>query len=190
MAKWYQKAARKYDWACAGGTAEMAVWTQLLEAEGLQEGEGPEVRGRAAALLDLVKCFEKVRLHHVWRWGLYWEVPTRLLRMLCVCYSIGRRIQYKGSLSTEVSTVTAIVPGSAFAIAALHMVMLHPCDQLIARWPVSLCKYVDDLAIACKGLSKEVADELPEAVQWFSADLRVTYSWKSARMWVTRKANR
>jgi len=87
VARWDQRAARKYDWACAGGTAEMAVWTQLLEAEGLQEGDGPEVQGRAAALLDLVKCFERVRLHHVWRWGLYWEVPPKLLRMLFAYYS-------------------------------------------------------------------------------------------------------
>ena len=65
------------------------------------------------------------------------------------------------------STVTAIVPGSAFATAALHMVLLHPCDQLVAKWPVTLCKYVDDLAIAYKGRSREVAEELPEAVKWF-----------------------
>ena len=90
----------------------MAVWLQLLENQGLPEGSGPEVQGKVTALLDLVNCFENVRLHHVWRWGLCWKVPPRLLRMICVTYAVARRIQYHGSLSTEVSTVTAIVPGS------------------------------------------------------------------------------
>ena len=81
-AEWYRKAARDYDWACAGGTAEMAVWHQLLEQESLLPEEGPEAEGRLAALLDLVKCVERVRLHHVWTWGMYWQVPKRLLRLI------------------------------------------------------------------------------------------------------------
>ena len=47
MAEWYRKAARDYDWACAGGTAEMAVWHQLLEQESLLPEDG--ARGRRQA---------------------------------------------------------------------------------------------------------------------------------------------
>ena len=173
IARWYQNAARKYDRACAGGTAEMAVWTQLLEAEGLQDGSGPEVQGRAAALLDLVKCFEKDRVDHVWKWGMFRKVATKLLRMGCVTYSMARRVQYRGSLSSEAETVTAIVPGSVFVIAALRMVRLHPWDLLVARWPVRLCRYVDDLGIASKGASKEVVRELTDAAQRLINELEV-----------------
>ena len=154
MAAWYKQAARDYDWACAGGTAEMAVWLQLLEQESLQPADGPEAEAIISTLLDLVKCFEKVRLHHVWTWGLYWKVPRRLLRMICLTYSMARRILYRNSYSSAVSTVTAIVPGSVFAIATLHMVLLYPCDQVVHRWPVRLCKYVDDLTISCKARAK------------------------------------
>ena len=31
--------------------------------------------GRATALLDMTKCFEQVRLWHVWRWGLSLGLP-------------------------------------------------------------------------------------------------------------------
>ena len=59
MAAWHKQAARDYDWACAGGTAEMAVWLQLLEQESLQPAEGPEAEAIISTLLDLAKCFEK-----------------------------------------------------------------------------------------------------------------------------------
>ena len=160
MAAWYKEAARTYDWACAGGTAAMAVWVQLLGPSGSQKADGPNALGRAAVLLDLVKCFERIRLHHVWRWDYTRGVLRRFLRLICVSYSLSRRILHMGSISDPVETITVIVPGSAFAIAALHMVPLHPCDKVIRTMPVILCKFVYDVTIARQEESSEVVEDL------------------------------
>eukprot|EP00973_Karenia_brevis_P058299 8115835-Karenia_brevis.AAC.1 len=65
-----------------------------------------------------------------------------------------RRVSYMGSVSQAVQVISAIVPGSAFAIAMLHCVLLYPCDYIVHRWPtLRLAKYVDDLSVAVQDTS-------------------------------------
>ena len=102
---------------------------------------GPEAVQRGCALLDLVKCFERVQLRHVWEWGCYWKVPRRLLRLILTVFSFQRRLIVEGSASEATETITAIVAGSVFSCAILHMVLIWPCDRLLSLWPaVSLTK--------------------------------------------------
>ena len=56
------------DWGCKGRSAEMAAWQHLVLEEGQDDKPG---MGSATAPLDMTKCFEQVRLWHVWRWGCY-----------------------------------------------------------------------------------------------------------------------
>ena len=71
--QWMISQSRSYDWACKGRSAEMAAWQHLV----LEEGQDDELgMGRSTALLDMTKCFEQVRLWHVWRWGCHWGFAT------------------------------------------------------------------------------------------------------------------
>ena len=72
MLCWMRSQEREYHWSNVGGTAETAVWQQLVHAESLDlKDDGADSEAMATVLLDLVKCFEKVRLEHVWNWGCY-----------------------------------------------------------------------------------------------------------------------
>ena len=52
---------------------------------------------------------------------------------------------------------TTIDSGSVFAIAALHMVLLHPCDQVVSRWPLQIYKSMDDVTMSRQADSADVA---------------------------------
>ena len=72
---WLIDQDRPYDWAKVGATAEAAVWGQLVRAEALDpDADTFESEAVGTVLLDLVKCFENVRLAQVWQWGCYWGV--------------------------------------------------------------------------------------------------------------------
>ena len=166
MNQWLRSIERDYDWAAAGRSAEQAVWEQLVHAEALDaDDDSPGAITSATLLLDLVKCFDRLRLEHVWRWGCYWGAPRRLLRVILVVFSFCRRLVVEKSFSVELRTITAIVAGSRFSCAILHMVLVWPCDRLLALWPsVSLAKFVDDLSLRVQGCASHVADVVPRVL--------------------------
>ena len=86
--QWMISQTWPYDWACKGRSAEMAAWRHLVLEEGHDDRPG---MGRATALLDMTKCFEQVRLWHVWRWGCHWGFPRALLRIILLVFSFQRR---------------------------------------------------------------------------------------------------
>ena len=72
----------------------------------------------------------------------------------------------------QVSTVTAIVPGSCFAIAVLHLVLMHPCDCAVRRWPdLQLSKYVDDLTIVGFGRAEQLLEQADDLADWLLEEL-------------------
>ena len=99
--------------------------------------EGPEGEAVATVLLVLAKCFGRAQLKRVWARGFRRGFPRRVLRLMLVSFSAARTIVLDGCRSNVVEVVTAIVPGSRFAMAALHIIMLEPCDLLLARWPTA-----------------------------------------------------
>ena len=157
----------QYDWAALGKTAETAVWQQLVLSEGVDtKQDNPTTEAVATVLLDMVKCFEKVKLMHVWRWGRYWGVPVGLLKLILQVFTFQRTMIVEGSHSNRIRTVNAIVPGSAFSCAILHIVLLWPCDNLLRLLPtIRLAKYVDDLSITVKGPRDKAADTVVAATK-------------------------
>ena len=153
---------RPYDWACRGRSAETAAWQHLVLEERQDDKPG---MGRAMALHDMTKCFEQVRLWHVWRWGCHWGFPRALLRIILLVFSFQRRVGLWGSVSQPVTTYAAIIAGSVFSCAILHMLFIWPCDCLMSKWPrLRLTKYVDDLTISYRGMNHIVADVTTEAL--------------------------
>ena len=178
--RWYAKAARAYDWACAGCSAEKAVFIQLLETEALTGNEGPEEEARLTILLDLVKCFDKVRSVHLWRWGLAHGMPKKLLRLVLRTFSLTRRLMVHGSFGEPVRTVNAMLAGSVFAIAMLHAVMVYPCDALIKKFTrIKLAKYVDDISLAIQGKQKQIEHEILEAWDWLQDFSKTNWTARS-----------
>ena len=55
MKKWAATMACTYDWAAEGRSSVEAVWWQLLQAEALDEGDGPEAEGMITVLIHVVK---------------------------------------------------------------------------------------------------------------------------------------
>ena len=70
-----------------------------------------------------------------------------------------------GLVSQPVTTCEAIIAGSVFSCAILHMLFIWPCDCLMSKWPrLRLTKYVDDLTISYRGMNHAVATVITEAV--------------------------
>ena len=135
-----------YDWACKGPSAEMAGWQHLVLEAGQDDKPG---MGRTTAPPDMTKCFEQVWLWHVWRWGCHWGFPRALLRIILLVFSFQRRVGLWGSVSQPVTTHAAIIAGSVFSCAILHILFIWPCDCLMSEWHrLRLTKYVDDLTIS------------------------------------------
>jgi hypothetical protein len=101
-------------------------------------------------------------------------MPARLLRTILATYSVARRISMLGSVSEEVCTSTAVVPGSAFAIFILHAILVTPCDDLLRvhqrlNASLAVAKFVDDIAISVSGTSKDALDLALCAFDWLVA---------------------
>ena len=179
MKKWAATMARTYDWAAEGRSSVEAAWWQLLQAEALDAGDGPEAEGMITVLIDVVKCFDRVQLRHVWKWGVTHGMPKRLLRLVLVTYSMARRISMMGTISEEVVTSTAVVPGSALALFILHAVLVTPCDDLLRahqrlglNCSIGLAKFVDDLAVSAVGVSKHAQQIAMDAYDWLAKHLK------------------
>ena len=163
MQEWAKSAERQYDWGARGRSSQQAVWLQLLEEEAIVGGECASDDARLTILVDLVKCFDRVRLRHVWQWGVYHGVPKALLRMICVTYSLARTLKMEGTCSEAFSTITTIVPGSVFALWMLHAVLMNPCDKLCHMTRIlgvswGLAKFVDDISLTLKGKAEKIAE--------------------------------
>ena len=66
VAEWRRSVERTYNWAAKGKSPQAAVWRLALRTEAAR-ARGQE---SAAALVDLAKAFEYVRLELVWQAGL------------------------------------------------------------------------------------------------------------------------
>ncbi len=102
--------------------------------------------------------------------------------MICVTFSMNRRLVDRGSTSTAVRTLSAIIAGSRFAIACLHVVLLWPCDNLLRLFPsVGLAKYVDDISITGKGPRGWIADLTVEATEYWVSSLELSLGMQVSR---------
>ena len=159
--KWRANVTRHYNWAAKGRSPQAAVWLQAFKAE-FAAAKG---LCSAAALLDLVKAFEMVRLELVWARGLELGFPALILRMVMEIFSFTRRLLLTGAVSDPIDTLSAILAGSGFATDAMFIVLIKPCDTLVRELPASeLCLFVDDLTLHVTGAEGSVQKDLTRAV--------------------------
>ena len=112
-------------------------------------------------LFDLVKAYERVALARVWERGLRMGFPRHVLVLSLEACAFARRLFFKGAVSEEAHTLTALLAGLGFANELLFMVMSEPMDSILLRWP-SLTAYMvaDDITITMEGQEDRVAQDL------------------------------
>ena len=160
--KWLRANRRPYDWATQGRSSEAAAWQCSLIDEA---AKGQDLQS-AAVFVDLTKAFEQVRLSDVWLSAKRHGFPLRLIRPALEAFSFARRLCYHGAISSPVHTRTAILAGGGFAQLALLLVLFDPLDQLHSIFTgkaVTVCAYVDDIAIQAVGSEQEVRSNLARA---------------------------
>ena len=124
-----------------------------------------------------------VRLQDVWQAGCRYNFPLVLLRLLLEAFSFGRYLMYQGAVSSPTHTLSAILAGAGFAQVALLLVLMGPSDAIQGKYSVrglTLCTYVDDIALQVAGTEAEAAGTIVEAtcelVQWLEEGLLMKVS--------------
>ena len=93
VADWRKTVERSYNWAAKGKSPQAAVWRLALRTEAaIARGEEA-----AAALIDLAKAFEYVRLELVWEAGLRWNFPADILRLMLETFAFVRHLLLNGA---------------------------------------------------------------------------------------------
>lgn len=154
---WERAHDRSYFWAKAGRSAPSSAYIQQLKAE-IARAKGEAV---GSTLLDLVKCYEKIRhkllVDHARRYG----YPLALLRLNLAVYSGPRVISYGGCVSRAVQLGASIAAGCSAATALLKLVLIPCFDEATELYStLEFFVFVDDTDIDGSGEAEELAENL------------------------------
>ena len=164
MKEWSASCRRQYNWMAKGLGAERSVWAQAL----YEEAAVASGKATASILLDLVKAFEQVVLGYVWEHGLAHLMPKRILTLALELCTFARRLSFRGAVSEEVHTMTAILAGGGFATDLLFVTLIDAIDEVLRRHEVADTRtvlrcfvIVDDIRLQVEGPSALVDAVLP-----------------------------
>ena len=164
--RWMRENKRDFDWATQGRSAEMAAWHQSI----MDEAATAQGLTSATMFLDLAKAFENVRLQDVWNAGRRLGFPLRILRLALEAFAFARRLSYHKAVTDPVLTLSAILVGGGFAQVAVLLVMIAPIEAVTSLTlgpsvTMTVCEYVDDIALHAIGLRHEVVQALVQATE-------------------------
>ena len=161
---WRSSCRREYNWMCKGKGAERSAWAQNI----YEEAAVASGRATASILLDLVKAFEQVVLGQVWRCGARQGFPRRILVLALEACAFARRLSYRGAVSSEANTATAILAGGGMATDLLFVSLVEAVDGILRRHEVAATEttlrcymMVDDIKLTVEGREARVAETLP-----------------------------
>ena len=179
MQQWRREHARPYDWATQGKSSESAAWHHSL----IDEAATADGLASATTFMDLVKAFEMVSLHLIWEAGLRHGFPQAVLKLMLEAFAFSRRLSYQGAVSDSTDTLSALLAGGGFAQDALFLVLLDPLDRMHVQYStgVTLCEYVDDIAIHVVGSPNFVASTLAMCTDDLVKTLEDTLGMKVSR---------
>ena len=164
MEKWRGTCRRECNWMHKGRGSERSVWAQAI----YEEAAAASDRSTASVFLDLVKAFEQVALGQVWRSGAKHRVPQRVLSLALEACAFTRRLSYRGAVSREAHTTTAILADSGFATDLLFVTLVEAVGEILlrheradTRTTLRCFMMVDDVRLTVEGQEDCVADTLP-----------------------------
>ena len=161
--KWEVDNERPYFWCGAGKSAADSTHLQTLKAEiaraqGLQSG---------STLLDMTKCYEKVRHDILLAACKRAGFPVVLVRLCIAVYSGPRALNLGGVMSAVTVVGTSIVAGCTFATTLLRVALLQCFDIASVMFKdVSFYIYIDDIDIGASGTHLQVIKRLGKATRW------------------------
>ena len=127
-----------------GNGAEKVVWAQSV----IEEAQGQRGRHTASVLIDLAKAYERVPLERVWSRGLAKGFPPRILALGLEICSFARRLVYRGAVSDEARTLTALLAGMGMASDMLYLVLSEPIDSILSiNSNLHVCLVADDIKV-------------------------------------------
>ena len=109
--------------------------------------------------------------------------PPSVLRLTLESFAFARRLTYQQAVTHPTHTLSAVLAGGGFAQTAMLLILLAPLDHLwdgFQNRGISLCVYVDDIALHAVGSEAIVACSLADAsatlVQRLEGDLSMVVS--------------
>ena len=163
VAKWQQKYRMEWDATdVRNGGAQRTVWDVLMEMERFNGRAKATDQGCVALVLDLAKAFERVSFPLVWAWATAFQLPRKILRVLCGYFEHQRRVQFEGCAAEPLTTIPAILPGSKWSCLLLRIVLQDALSEVPKIHPsLKLRVFADDITaeeVEKKGLELSVTD--------------------------------
>ena len=117
------------------------MWETLLEVERFSCHAGEKYQGTVALVLDLAKDFELASLQLVWVWAAHFNLPGKILRVLC-----GPSNTSGGYTSKDVWRSRSILPGSNQSCLLPRIVLQDALSGVMKVYPpLKLSVFVDDI---------------------------------------------
>ena len=165
-----------------GKGSERSLWAQAI----YEEAAASPGKATASVFLDLVKAFEQVALGNVWRCGLKHRFPQRILSLALEACAFTRRLSYRGAISEESSTTTAILAGCGYATDLLFVTLVDAVDEILllheradTRTTLRCFMAVDDIRLTTEGEEERVVAVLPALAEVLFGSLKASSACKS-----------
>ena len=168
MEVWRATAVREYNWMRHGRGAERSVWAQTVYEEAAR------ARGQATAsiMIDEVQAFEQVALNIMWTERLKMKMHRWILKLALEACAFGRRLTYKGAVSSVSHTLSAVLAGSGFAGDLLLVTIITGVDEIMKRSEACNTRCVtrgfvimDDVRLVIEGPENKVGKGIAKIVE-------------------------
>ena len=137
----------------AGMGAQRAAWVAAFQAEKAQ-ADGLE---HVAALLDLVKAFERVPHDRLVEFATRRGYSLIVLRLSLATYRLRRAIGIGGAFSSLIVATRGITAGSGMATTELRVLLIDVVESVSRWWPLAQLTlsvddfdHCDDLGFSCR----------------------------------------
>jgi len=159
---WQTLHERPWLYASAGKGAEVAAWRQAARSE--------QAAARnwhyGAALLDMVKAFERVPHDILVAKAVTKGYPLRLLRVSLSAYRLARTLTVQGACSRLVIAVRGITAGAGHAVVELRLLLGDLWDDVYKIYrSVDLTVFVDDSTLEARGTRRFIIWLMPRVLR-------------------------
>ena len=168
VTEWERNNVRDYLYAGKAKGADVAVWRQAARAEMANVHTVPY----AQALLDMVKCFDRVAHDIILREAIALEYPLWMVRLSLAAYRMRRTVRVGIAYSACVLACRGITAGAGHATTELRVVLIRIIDRALFAFPAVVpTLFVDDLSAEATGPEPHVKHSLGGFIDQVATEL-------------------